>query len=181
MSGEPNYYQPPQASLDATLDGHHAYFEGDKLVVLQGRSIPTERCVKCGDLASKVLHKKFGWHPPWVLVTLLAGLLIYVIVALCLTKRGQLSMGMCPQCAGRRRNSILFGWLASIGTFAAMIFAFFQEWFGIGLLLLLAWLTVSVVAALMARTIVPIYIDNYLMRFKGASPRVLEADGNQYI
>jgi hypothetical protein len=44
-------------------------------------------CMRCGQPAVVYKSKNFAWHPPWVAVLILAGLLPYAIVAIVLTKR----------------------------------------------------------------------------------------------
>jgi len=175
MSHDANYYQPPQSTLQhqqqlGTGSGE-AWFEGAHLFVRKGGGIPTERCVRCGETASKTLKKKFGWHPSWVWLTILAGLLVYVVVAMCVTKRGELAMGLCPRCARRRRSIILAG---IFGVFVAMIAAFATEMIFVGCFLMLVLFVVPVLSMVLARTLTPVYIDDYIMRLKGADSRVMD-------
>jgi hypothetical protein len=57
-------------------------------------------CAQCGEPASDRITKVFSWHPPWIAVTILAGLLIYIILAMVLTKRMTVRVPFC----GLHRN-----------------------------------------------------------------------------
>jgi hypothetical protein len=57
-------------------------------------------CIACGQPATSFIRKTFAWHPPWVIVIILAGLLPYVIVALILTKRMTVEAPVCDKHRG---------------------------------------------------------------------------------
>ncbi len=58
------------------------------------------------------------WHHPAVYLAILANLLIYIILALCLQKKATIHIGLSDEWFARRRRAILIGWsvvLLSIG------------------------------------------------------------------
>lgn len=55
---------------------------------------------KCGARAVARPEKTFSWHPGWVTVLILVGLMPYVLVALILTKRMTVPLPLCQ----RHRN-----------------------------------------------------------------------------
>jgi hypothetical protein len=66
-------------------------------------------CARCGERAVVQPDKTFSWHPPWVLVFLfIGGLLIYVIVALILTKRMTVPLPFCRRHRNYWRNRAMF-------------------------------------------------------------------------
>jgi hypothetical protein len=54
-------------------------------------------CLRCGAPATLHKSKTFSWHPPWVYVLLIAGLLPFAIVAIVLTKRRRVEAPLCEQ------------------------------------------------------------------------------------
>lgn len=54
-----------------------------------------EVCMRCGQPASTIVRRRFAWHPGWVIWLVFVGILVYVIVAVCLTKRMRLLAPMC--------------------------------------------------------------------------------------
>jgi hypothetical protein len=72
-----------------------AWAHGSLLIVSRDAVLPP-CCVKCGRPAdAKRLRRRFSWHPPWVYVFVLIGLLIYVILAAVLSKRTVLQLPLC--------------------------------------------------------------------------------------
>jgi hypothetical protein len=54
-------------------------------------------CMKCGAPATTRISRAFAWYPEWVWITILAGLLIFVILALVLTKRMRVEVPLCDE------------------------------------------------------------------------------------
>ena len=57
-------------------------------------------CMKCGADAHQTVRKTFSWCPGWVLVLILAGVLIWLIVAMILTKRMTVYAPLCEEHKG---------------------------------------------------------------------------------
>jgi hypothetical protein len=66
-------------------------------------------CMRCGAPATVNKVKKFSWYPPWINITILAGLPIAVILALILTKRMTVHVPFCEDHRHHweRRNLIM--------------------------------------------------------------------------
>jgi hypothetical protein len=82
-------------------------------------------CMRCGEPAERQVHKQFSWHPPWVILIILAGLLPYVILALILTKRMTIRAPMCQLHRGhwwKRQLFITGGFLALLVLLGVCIF-----------------------------------------------------------
>jgi hypothetical protein len=69
-------------------------------------------CMRCGAPASVHKNRNFSWYPPWLLVTILAGLLIFAILVLILTKRMLVSVPLCDAHRKHWFNRSLFNGLA---------------------------------------------------------------------
>src|SRR5437762_2396026 len=54
-------------------------------------------CMVCGAGATVHKSKQFSWHPPWVGVLVLISPVIYIIVALILTKRQRIATPLCDR------------------------------------------------------------------------------------
>jgi hypothetical protein len=64
-------------------------------------------CAKCGAEARHHVTRTFKWYPPWIIVTILAGLLVYLILALVLQKSYKVAVPMCQDHKGHWVNRIL--------------------------------------------------------------------------
>ena len=74
-----------------------------------------DRCVKCNAPAEGYrLKQALYWHPAWVYLLILPGVLIYAIVALVIRKSYVGHVGLCPTHRARRR------WLLGGGAFVAI-------------------------------------------------------------
>jgi hypothetical protein len=85
-------------------------------------------CAKCGRRAVVNPKKTFSWHPMWVIALILVNLLLYVIVALALTKRMTVPLPFCERHRNYWRNRKIFVYggllglllLGAIGVIAAL-------------------------------------------------------------
>ena len=164
-------YASPAAAGGHYADG--AWREGNVLIVRKNVVLPP-RCVKCGAPAEGPLMKRtFYWHEPILYILILAGILIYAIVALMVRKSGVVHVGLCA--AHRRRRVIL------IGTSLALIFgglgfavlagmSDMSELIPIGILMFIAGL----IPALMSQFLRPQKIDDHFLWLKGCSPAFLD-------
>src|SRR4051794_28169059 len=71
-------------------------------------------CMRCGAETTHRVNKRFGWMPGWVYVTLLAGLLVFAIVALVVRKRARVLAPMCQE----HKNHWLMRTLLVVGSLA---------------------------------------------------------------
>jgi hypothetical protein len=74
-------------------------------------------CAKCGAPAVTRKKKQFSWHPQWIFFLILVHILVYIIVALIMTKRKTVQIPLCADHKGHWlwRNLVLFGGLAALG------------------------------------------------------------------
>ena len=98
----PGIYLPP-AGVVSRL--------GSILIVPRDAALPP-RCVKCNAAADpkRTWTKTFYWHHPAVYLLILAGVLLYAIVALIIRKRAKAQVGLCTQHADKYRLRVIVGW-----------------------------------------------------------------------
>ena len=145
---------------------------GSRVVTAVNHDLP-DRCFKCNAPTQKKLKRKLYWHHPAWYFMILAGLLIYVIVAICVRKTSVTHVGLCPHHAKRRWILIATTW----GGVLASVFLFFASanfenpgpCVITGVVLLLA----SIVTGILARPIAPVKIDQEHVHLKGAGSEFL--------
>lgn len=79
-------------------------------------------CLKCDQPVAVRYKRTLQWHQSWLYLLIVAGLLIYVIVAICVRQTCVVTVGLCERHAKRRQTLMLVGWamfLSSIGLFVA--------------------------------------------------------------
>lgn len=88
--------------------------DGNKLVMTKDADLPY-RCVKTNEPAETLLRRKLSWHSPLIFITILAGLLIYVILAVVLSKKADIQVPISHRIKKRRSMAIVAGWLFGLG------------------------------------------------------------------
>ena len=122
---------PQTAALTTTV------FRRGKLLITPapGTELPP-RCVKCNVEVNRKLRKKvLYWHHPALLLLILAGVLVYAIVALVVRKPLTVRYAMCKRHSNIRWRHILIVWLFVIGAGVFIWQGFETEepmWFVVG-------------------------------------------------
>src|SRR5262245_50409406 len=108
MSANP--YLPHKAALEKRVAGEY-WRNGTRVVMRPGCALPP-RCVKCNEPALQPMApRKLTWHhPAWWLVLILFNIVVYLIVALVVRKKAQVTFGVCARHRRRRRIFIAVGW-----------------------------------------------------------------------
>lgn len=160
----------------STINRGGVWRENELLVAEKGSVLP-DRCVKCNGPAEGFrLQRKLTWHPSgYYFLIIFPGLLIYALVAMCISKRATLHVGLCSDHRRKRTNGMLVAW----GLFAASLASFFAAaafrsgWLVvIGFLLLLAS---PIYGSITCRTISPKRIDETHAWVNGACPEYLNS------
>ena len=151
-----------------------AWSQGDLLVVRKGTRLPYT-CVRCGGPADgQPLGKMYYWHAPLIYLTIFAGLLVYVIVALIVREKGAVQFSLCKPCKARRRMGIVIGLLGLFGSVAVFVAAGMLEepyLVPLGILVLLAGV---IFGSMRTRVLSPKKIDAQFLWLRGAGPNFLQ-------
>ena len=118
---------PPPMSAGIWRDG--------KTLVMTKQAFLPDRCVKCNGPANGYrLRRRLSWHEPILYVTIAIAALLYVILALALSKRATIEFGLCQDHVRSRRNFLLTGWAFFFLGLIIPVLAFTYEYWAIGLL-----------------------------------------------
>jgi len=99
MNGEQNPYKTPESAIRPVgSNSNSAWFQNGILIVPIGGTVPTDRCARCSQPAERIMAKRFAWHSPALYLIILLNLLIYLVVALLVQKKGKLSFALCERC-----------------------------------------------------------------------------------
>lgn len=85
--------------------------DGKLLVMSKNAELPA-RCVKTNEPTDRRLKRSLYWHDPLLYLLILAGVLVYAIVAMIVRKTATVNVGLSPQRIARRRWGIAIGWLS---------------------------------------------------------------------
>lgn len=119
-----NPYAPPAADHPyapvggVSPTGNDWWFEGDKVVVRDGGSLPTDICIKTGEPTTGVpKNKKVQWAPPWVWVVFVLSWLIGLIIYLVIKKTGTFTYGESEALKSRKKTALIVGLGGSVAAF----------------------------------------------------------------
>lgn len=121
-----NPYAAPQAADHAPAAVNVAaqplagiWRQGNVLVMHKNAPLP-DICLKSNEPATRRLKRKLQWHHPAISFTILAGVLVYVILAMILTKRATIQMAMTEAWFAKRFQRLLIAW--GIALLAVLLF-----------------------------------------------------------
>ena len=144
------------------------------MIVAHKNALLPPHCPKCNAPVDRPPRKwTYYWHHPAIYLTILAGLLIYVIVALVVRQKGAVYFSLCPRHRTRRVLGLLIGWIGGLGGVVVAIAGAANQSAAIGILGIVIFI-VGIVAALSARVLYPNRIDEHFVWLKGASPQYLD-------
>ncbi|HEV2969220.1 MAG TPA: hypothetical protein VGY55_04460 [Pirellulales bacterium] len=176
-NAEINPYQAPQAPLTAQIVPGDEVWQDRGLLVLRKGAVLPDRCVKCNEPAEGYrLKRNLSWHHPAIYLTILAGVLIYVIIALVIRQTARVEIGLCPRHRSRRNRSIAIAWLLFVGGIGVLVLGANDVgasraavlWTGLVMLL-----TSPFVGLIASSTVRPKKIDAYFAWLKGVCPEYL--------
>src|SRR5215510_6794336 len=100
-----------------------AWARGNLLIASRDAALPP-CCIKCGRPADvKLLRRRFSWHPSWVYIFVLIGLLIYVILAAALSKRTALQLPLCSAHFEKYKTLRILAAVLLLGAIPEMVLA----------------------------------------------------------
>ena len=146
------------------------------LLVAGPRAELPDRCFKCNQPALGYRKKcELSWHHPTLYLLILAGLVVYAIVAICVRNKATVYVPVCAPHRAKRRRGIIIGlciMAASPVAFWAGVKWDRPEVFIFGLFTLFGGLVVAVLAA---QTVTPATITSRGIAYlKGVHPALLE-------
>ena len=131
---EQNPYQPPAGNnpfaedvVDAVVAAQPGglWRQGRTLVMHKQAALP-DRCVKSNEPAGGYrLRRQLSWHHPAIFLSVLIGLLIYVVLAVVLSKRATIHIGLSERWRRKRRRRILVGWMLALAGFILLALGLF--------------------------------------------------------
>jgi hypothetical protein len=155
--------------------------QGNVLVMHKQAPLPPI-CLKSGQPATQWLRRNMQWHEPWIAITILTGVLIYVIIALIMTKRATLMIGLTDEWAARRKSRMLVALgivLSGIAVGSAGIFLGNQGygnegWFSLIALSAFVLIGAALYGQYACRLVWPQRITDQYVWLKGVHPSFLD-------
>jgi hypothetical protein len=161
-----------------TFTPQGAWASGNLLIASHAAVLPPY-CIKCGRPAEpNFFSRKFSWHPQWVYIFVLLALLLYVILALAISKRMTLQLPLCRRHLEKYTSLRLAAAVLLLGCIPEMVIAgtllpesYMGYGIGAGALALIAGLACLIMFGAVLR---PTRIDQHYGFFANASPLLLQ-------
>lgn len=127
-----NPYAPPTVDTVAALpvtasSSQDIWRDGRDLVMHKNARLPSV-CVKSGvPIEGRGIVRKMSWHTPWLALLFLLGAigaLIYVVLALVLSKKATIEIPLSSEEKSRRNTRLLIWWIIGLGAIALMVGCF---------------------------------------------------------
>lgn len=171
-----NPYQAPEQMTPLVPTGT-VYIQNSCLLVPREYSFPPI-CMKTGatENLGKPITKAVAWyHPAWACLLLL-NLLIFIIVVLCIQKRGKVTFYLSQEARKKRRGRLLINWLVFLSAVPLFYLASIQPDYAQYAILgaVFAILTSLILAATWSRLLAPRRIDEQFIYFSFKDPILLE-------
>jgi MFS family permease len=115
------YYPQPAPQKPSAFAG--LWRQGNILVMHKMAPLP-DICLLSNQPANRRLTRNLSWHHPAIALTILAGVLVYVILAMILTKRATILLPLTEEWYARRRRRMLFAWGVGLVCLGMMIGGF---------------------------------------------------------
>jgi len=147
---------------------------GQLLVMDKTAALPA-RCVRCNAPApDRRLVRKLSWHHPLYYLLILPGLLIYAIVAVSVSQKARIEIGLCKAHQAKRQRAILTAWALFAGAIAMFIAAAALENAILVLPAVLLLLGSPIYGVITARTVAAHKIDKERVWLKGVCTEYLD-------
>lgn len=144
--GRDTYYQclREKVPFPAVGGASTARAEGKNIVVPTSNPALPLRCVKTNQPveASQLKKKTLYWAPPWLLITILLSILVYLILYLCMRKKVVVEIPLSPRGRAIVRNNTLLAVGLLLGGLFVAFWGGFR--FNSGLMILLGIVTAVV-------------------------------------
>jgi hypothetical protein len=123
VPGQAEVVQPVSYFTPTGVGGGGVWNYGGILVMHKQAQLPPQ-CIKCcAPAEGKPLKRKLTWHPGWVYLLILPGLLFYAIVAMSIQEKATISVGLCGKHRSRRRMHLWIAWLIFFASIAFFFIA----------------------------------------------------------
>lgn len=153
--------------------GFGLWQQGNQLVMARGATLP-HRCVKCNVATTgPLLKRSLSWHHSAYYLLVLIALLIYVIVAMIVSQRARIEIGLCPRHRQQRQLFLGLAWVGALLGIAGIIYGFANE-SALGFVGLLVLLGAIIAGNFGARMVYASRIDDRHIWLKGVSRDFLE-------
>ena len=143
-------------------------------LVMAKRAPLPERCVKCNAPTRYKLKRNLRWHHPALYLVIFAGVLLYFILSLVLSKSATIHVGLCDTHAATRKKDMLITCLLVLLSFGCFFLAAAAEEMSFVLVGIFVLLGAIIYGIVRARVVAPQKIDDHYVWLAGVDDDYLK-------
>jgi len=146
-----------------------------KSVLVMAKQAPLpKRCVKCNAPTQLTLKRNLRWHHPALYLVIFAGVLLYFILSLVLSKSATIHVGLCETHAATRKRDMLITCLLVLLSFGCFFLAAAAEEMSFVLVGIFVLLGAIIYGIVRARVVAPQKIDDHYVWLAGVDDDYLK-------
>ena len=111
------------ASLPPPTHNMPTIWRSKSALVMAKKALLPQRCVKCNAPTRNTLKRNLRWHHPALYLSILGSLLLYLILAMVLSKSATIHVGLCPTHVAARKRDIIISCFFVLLSFASFFVA----------------------------------------------------------
>ena len=163
-------------SFQAPLPTHNipTIWHSKSALVMAKRAPLPERCVKCNAPTRYKLKRNLRWHHPALYLVIFAGVLLYFILSLVLSKSATIHVGLCDTHAATRKKDMLITCLLVLLSFGCFFLAAAAEEMSFVLVGIFVLLGAIIYGIVRARVVAPQKIDDHYVWLAGVDDDYLK-------
>jgi hypothetical protein len=165
-----NPYAPPSdlpaPGAPGGFEGYGVWQENGQVALYANSGRLPNRCAVCNGHAQHRISKTFYWHEPWLYLLILAGWLVYAIVAMIVRKSATVEYWLCDEHRKRRTLGLALVWGGFAAGFIGMLVAAGASSGAVAVVFAVVMLVLPIVGGIMAKMVSPARITDVEVRLK---------------
>ena len=149
-------------------------WRSNSALVMTKQALLPQRCVKCNAPTQHTLKRNLRWHHPAVYISILGSLLLYLVLALVLSKSATVHVGLCETHLAARKRDIIVTCFLVLVSFASFSFAAMTEDMNLVFVGAIAFLGGVIYGIIRTKVVAPQKIDDHYVWLTGINARYLE-------
>ena len=165
-------FQP--ASLPPPTHNMPTIWRSNSALVMTKQALLPQRCVKCNAPTQHTLKRNLRWHHPAVYISILGSLLLYLVLALVLSKSATVHVGLCETHLAARKRDIIITCFLVLVSFASFYFAAMTEDMNLVFVGAIAFLGGVIYGIVRTKVVAPQKIDDHYVWLTGVNDNYLQ-------
>lgn len=149
-------------------------WRSNSALVMNKRAQLPQRCVKCNAPTQHTLKRNLRWHHSTLYISILGSLLLYLVLALVLSKSATIHVGLCETHLAARKRDIIITCFLVLVSFAGFYFAAMTEDMNLVFVGAIVFLGGVIYGIVRTKVVAPKKIDEHYVWLTGINDNYLQ-------